>query len=190
MFYIATAVFNLALAVTTISDVVGEGFRHAARRRRIIARKRKQRRQQRKELEATRRANEFVYHGGGKKTHDPMKHTEFLHMTTDKGFKDGLLDILMFWKTTKHHQEGDEEEEEEEDSDDIWRDILASADAGGEGTPVLEEDKHLFLPRTINGQQDDPDVQKEVDSESRSDNLQRVRFPSLRSFVGFAPPYS
>lgn len=174
MFYIATAIFNLALAVTTISDVVAEGFRHAARRRRIIAKRRKQRREERRALRATRKANEFIYHGGGKYAHDPMKHNDMLHVSMDKGFKDAMMGILMFWKKKRHHDDLDDDEEEE-DNDDIWREVITTADEGTVGTPIAEEDKHLFMPRTMSVNPDDPDVRNEIVSQGRKDNIQRVR---------------
>lgn len=156
IFFITVAIFNLALAITTIRDVVSESIRQAAKRRRRRAARNKLRREQ---TRANPRPHEFVYHGGGRR----VNANDDLHAATPSaGMFTIAADALRFGRRRKMNDDS-------EDDNDSYLELDPY-----EADRILEEDQHLIMPRVA-----DPDLdaeyRKEVEYHDRRDRILQVR---------------
>ncbi|KAF8318708.1 hypothetical protein DL93DRAFT_2164886 [Clavulina sp. PMI_390] len=191
--YIATAIFNLALAVTTIRDVVTEAIRHAATRRRRRATRNRLRRERRLAMELQNPM--LIFHGGGRRlrvgdggTGDGVglngggasangtgwgigKSTreaggEMLHAHAPHASAFGIMaDAIREWFGDSDRHRSEEEDEEDEEA----LDAQAAAHYHND-EHVMIEDQHLLLPRAA-----DPESDAEFHAEiARHDKQDRV----------------
>lgn len=166
--FIATAILNLALAVTTIRDVVSEAIRQATKRRHRRAVRNKLRRER---MRANPRQPEFMYHGGGRRVVDHTKNE--LHTAAPSA---SILAIIS--DTLKFRGQRKMNDDDENDDDSSLEVDPHDADR------IPDEDQHLFMPRVADPDSD-AEYRKEVDYHDSRDRLLHVcislpKYHSLR----------
>ena len=156
IFFITVAIFNLALAITTIRDVVSESIRQAAKRRRRRAVRNKLRRER---MRANSRPHEFVYHGGGRRVNLA---NDDLHVAAPSA---GMFAIVADTLRSRRRRRMNDDSEDDNDS-------YLELDPH-EADRIPEEDQHLVMPRVADPELD-AEYHKEVEYHDRRDRILQV----------------